>query len=341
MPHIEHDLILIACHWDTPAVEEIARIREVVPEYHRRYLIGPVEGQNGYSFVAILPTGSGSRGEFASDMDQLREKVLEIAMADPGTDIVRLRMGGDSSFTQVLFTTDDGVLLKDTDTIWANPTAFARLVRRFSEWKRGSVLLATKRIDPFDFHLLGKHGSLARLLLSEPFDFQRYAIDWEASSGPSIDVRITAEDVGGIYVLEDDSESAYLLGGWDDEKYMRSLISSEIRGASADAIRARLEELWEHAEPFHPGPSADAALENSSLAWLGWILSDIAERCDEYGLGELAQEVRGIRPSESTRAQLLEAVKVLIASAAEVGNDEISDDLRRMAGYLGADPELE
>lgn len=114
---VSHHATVAALLADQSAAETIGKLfdlREAMPDYLRRFFVGPIDGSNGYVIYAML---SGARNE--DQLAQWREAFIALvhdlrASQEPNEeecDLVSLQFGGDLRYTVLMDTTDSHIAL--------------------------------------------------------------------------------------------------------------------------------------------------------------------------------------------------------------------------------------
>lgn len=115
MGYIRHDALLIVVGLDKGLVAEIEAFREEMPDSARKHLLGPVYGVNAYVSYALIPDGSKEGWGDSDQMDEWRERLLELVKNDAALENgsypvwVHLQFGGDDAATRVVETADSEV----------------------------------------------------------------------------------------------------------------------------------------------------------------------------------------------------------------------------------------
>lgn len=124
MPHIRHTAAVFAVFVSsqrrgaskpslkTPQfelrIDEINEALNALPESHRRHLVGPNGGANGWFYVAVLPQGLSQRSH---DVDETIAAVRSsLEKLDGFFEMARIEFGGDGGPAQIRYveSTTDG-----------------------------------------------------------------------------------------------------------------------------------------------------------------------------------------------------------------------------------------
>jgi len=95
MSYIKHDAV-IATGCRSTFIAACETFRNETRSEHRKFILGPVHGINGFVTFVISPDGSKESWETSDELDGLRAAFVAIAK-EHGASVVEVRFGGDDS----------------------------------------------------------------------------------------------------------------------------------------------------------------------------------------------------------------------------------------------------